>query len=192
MNAFRNMKLSKKLLLSFLLIAAMALVVGWVGLNSTRKVAAASDEMYSNAFVSVRELAATRGSFLDARIRSRSAVTLPTAEDRRQEYEAFRKDFESVDEHLAKYLNTPLSDQEKTTVVQLRANLATYRRIVEPAFPLAVQMRDREAENLLNQGRSVCGELMAELDQLLEINVGSRRPVRSPTSNSRLRLRPRL
>ena len=170
MKLVTHLKLSSKLLFSFLLVAAIAVIVGYVGLTSTRKVATASEEMYSGAFVSVREVAAARGAFLDARIRSRSSVTVPTNEERRQEYDAFRADVQRADEHLGRCLQTSLSENEKAVVSKLQSEVAEYRRQVEPAFPLAISMKDREAEAALNGSKSISAEATADFQQLLDIN----------------------
>ena len=166
---FYNLKLSSKLLLSFLIVAGIGAFIGYVGLSSTAKVAATSDQMYANAFVPVRELANTRGAFLDARIRVRSALSVATPEERLREYEGFKKDFETVDEHLAKFQATELSDSEKAAATKLQGAVAEYRRDTEPTFALAIAMRGKEAERSANgAARAIPADASAMFEQLLD------------------------
>ena len=170
MTWFYNLKLSTKLLLSFLLLAGIAAGVGYVGFTSTSKVAAGSEEMYSNAFVSVRELADARSAFLDSRIRSRSVVTVHTPDERRAEYAAFQADNRAIDEHIAKFLATPLSDTEKLVAPKLQSELAEYRSTVEPAFSFALNMKDKETEKVLNSTRNIAAATVGDLQQLADIS----------------------
>lgn len=170
MKWFYNLKLATKLLLSFLLIAGIAGIIGYQGVSSTNKVAAASEEMYSNAFVSIRELAAAQSAFLDARMRTRSSVSVPTADERRKEYAAFQADSQLIDQHLATYLTTPLSDREKVLAPKLQSELVDYRRRVEPGFSLAIEMKDKEAGRLLNTLKDLTSATATDFEELLAIN----------------------
>ncbi len=170
MKWFYNLKLSSKLLLSFLLIVGISVVIGYQGLSSTSKVAAASEQMYSNAFVSVRELAAARSAFLDGRIRTRGSITVPTVEERRKEHAAFQADNQLLDEHLTKYLATPLSDREKVVIPKLQSELAEYRRRVEPIFASAIEMKDKDAERSMKDVKEVTAGAAADFEALIDVN----------------------
>jgi methyl-accepting chemotaxis protein len=126
--------------------------------------------MYSNAFVSVRELAAARAAFLDARIRTRSSITVPTLDERRKEYDSFKVANQQLDEHLGKYLVTPLSDREKVIVQKLQSELSDYRSRLDPAFAFALQMKDKDAERVLNTVRTLTASAAADFEQLIAIN----------------------
>jgi methyl-accepting chemotaxis protein len=171
MKWFYNLKLSSKLLVSFSVVSLLAALSGYVGLKSTSKVASGSEQMYSDAFIPVRELAATRGAFLDARIRTRAVMSARTAEEHREEYEAYKADFQAVDEHFSKYLATNLSDSENKLAPGLQAGLRDYRDSTEPVFQLALQGNYRGAEAVANgKARTVAADVNSMLAQLLEIN----------------------
>ncbi|ABF40673.1 methyl-accepting chemotaxis sensory transducer [Candidatus Koribacter versatilis Ellin345] len=172
MNWFYNLKLSSKLLLSFLLVAGIAAIIGYVGLSSTNRVNSGSHEMYANAFVPVRELAASRGSFLDARIRSRSVLSVESREERRREYDSFKADLQASNDHLSKYLATDLSPAEKPIATQLQALLAEYLQTTAPALDLAMDGKDHDAEKVLNgRTRAAAAEAVDAYQKLVDINV---------------------
>jgi methyl-accepting chemotaxis protein len=170
MKWFYNLRLASKLLLSFLLIAGVAGIIGYQGLSSTSKVAAASEQMYTNAFTSIRELAAARNAFMDARIRTRSSITVASLDERRKEYEAFKTANQKLDEHLVRYLATPLSDREKVIAPKLQSELNEYRSNLDPAFAFALQNKDKDAQRILNSVRNLTANAASDFEQLIAIN----------------------
>ena len=171
MSWFYNLKLSTKLLLSFLFVAAIAAMIGYEGLTSTIHVASASEEMYSNAFVSVRELGAARALYLDSRIRGRAVVSVHSPEERRREYDAFATDNQQIDEHLSQYAKTTLSEAEKVAYPKLQSLLSQYRHELEPAFALAIDGKDQESEKILNaRARELSLDASNAFQQLIDIN----------------------
>ena len=171
MKWFLDVKLSTKLLSSFMLVAMIAAVIGYVGLSNSDQIAAGSADIYANSLVSVRELGAARAAFLDARIRSRTSLSVSSRVERQQEYEAFKADFGKLDDHLNKYVATRMNDDEKQTMSELKACIQGYRADIEPAFSLAIEGRDKAAEQVLNgDGRQLAGFASDHLQKLIDIN----------------------
>ena len=173
MKWFQDLKLSKKLLLSFLLVAGIAAAIGYEGLTSANRIAAGSNMIYANSLVPIRELAAARGAFLDARIRTRAAFSVPAVEERRKHYAAYKQDYDDIANHLDKYFKTDLSEAEKPLVPKLQESLAEYHRVTEPVFDLSFVHKDVEAERILN-GKAIeyAAAASEQLQQLIDINNG--------------------
>src|ERR1035437_4755554 len=171
MKWFYNLKLSHKLQMGFLLVAGVAAIIEYVGLTSTSKVASGSEEMYANGFVPMRELAASRGTFFEARYQTIAAVSLRSPDDRRKALETFQSDYQTINEHFNNYLHTRLNDSQKSAATKLGTELADYHREAESAFALAIEMKDQEAVRRLNGNMHDIGaELTNDFQRLLDAN----------------------
>lgn len=171
MKWFYNLKISRKLMISFSGMAVIAACIGYVGLTSTTKAAHGAQILYSNQLISLRELAGVRSEFLQARYNTRVMFSI-SKEERPARKAAFLQSYENLERHLQTYLSAPIDDREKEILSRLQSELAEYRRYVEPVFDFAIQGKMKDAETVANGPAAQVGpRIDTDLNELMEINV---------------------
>ncbi len=171
MNWLHNMRISIKLLGGFALVALIAAIIGWVGLSGTRDQAAVADDVYKNQLIPIRALETANNEFLRARIGIRDGF-LTKGSDRQIQERAANEHLRLMEEQLAKYRATDLSEDEKRLIPQMESAVADYKRICDEIFNDLLLGNDAAAMLLLNgQGQQVSDRLTGVFANLTDINT---------------------
>ncbi|WP_017479270.1 methyl-accepting chemotaxis protein [Pseudomonas sp. PAMC 26793] len=168
------MKLSTKLLLSFVLCAVITLAVGTLGINGVSRLATALDSAFSNNLVSVSNTNATlnglvahnRGLYrlLDA---SRGDIS---SQDRDRVRQDIANELKRSQTAYATYRATPLEDDERAAGDTLDQVWAKYVTSSEQIISLIDAGHADQARTLLNSSNN---ELFRQSRELLKIIVDS-------------------
>ncbi|WP_226474969.1 methyl-accepting chemotaxis protein [Pseudomonas sp. MWU16-30323] len=168
------MKLSTKLLLSFVLCAFITLAVGTLGINGVSRLATALDSAFSNNLVSVSNTNATlnglvahnRGLYrlLDA---SRGDIS---SQDRDRVRQDIANELKRSQTAYATYRATPLEDDERAAGDTLDQVWAKYVTSSEQIISLIDAGHADQARTLLNSSNN---ELFRQSRELLKIIVDS-------------------
>lgn len=168
------MKLSTKLLLSFVLCAFITLAVGTLGINGVSRLATALDSAFSNNLVSVSNTNATlnglvahnRGLYrlLDA---SRGDIS---SQDRDRVRQDIANELKRSQTAYATYRATPLEDDERAAGDTLDQVWANYVASSEQIISLIDAGHADQARTLLNSSNN---ELFRQSRELLKIIVDS-------------------
>ena len=171
MNWFRDVKIATKLLGSFVVVAFIAGVIGWMGLSGARSLAAVAEDVYKNQLVSIAELETANNEFLMARLALREAFLVEGGE-RREKERISAEHVRLMEEHIAKYRLTQLSEEEKKLIPQLDLTVPRYKAARESLFADLARNDEKAAMTMMNTDGKVSGdELDAVLDKLSEVNV---------------------
>lgn len=168
---FENLKISTKLLGGFVLVAVIAGLIGWMGLSSSNKMAAVTEDVYSNNLVSIRELLLANREFEDVRLIIRDALLSKDVSERRQKFGSVGKGFAAVQDHLAVYRKTVLSDKEKEILPKLESALQDFQRVAHDLEANALRMQDAAAMDLMHgSAGDAANDARSNLLQLVDIN----------------------
>ena len=109
MKWFQDMKIGTKLLGSFILVAAIAGLIGWVGLRSTNEMKVRSAATYNDRLVPIRDLGYANAALLIARTEIRNML-FEKDRAKRKEYAALVEDeSRKMEAYLAAYSKSNLS-----------------------------------------------------------------------------------
>ncbi len=174
MTWYENLKISTKLIGGFVLVAVIAAVIGWVGLSASTKMAAATEDVFSNHLVSIKELLLANREFQNVRIQIRDALLSKDIDERRQQFGLVDKGFAAVQEHLAAYKKTDLEDKEKEALPKLELALQEFQSLAHKIEADAMRMQDAAAMDLMHgdAGRA-SNDARANLMLLVDINSQS-------------------
>src|SRR6185369_450832 len=148
MNWFKDVKVSTKLMGSFAIVAAIAALIGWMGLAGTRKLAAVADDIYQNQVISIAEVQGANNEFLSVRMGLRD-MALAKANERPNLDRRVREHFRAIDEHLGKYKPTISSEAEKKLVPEMERNLLEYKRVADKVSSLLLSGDENAATALM-------------------------------------------
>ncbi len=137
MTWFRNLKIGAKLLMGFSLVALVAAWIGWIGLTKVQQANATSQTMYKDRLIPIEDLGAAQAALLTMR----GDVWRMFEEDRavRQQLNANLDKQEAIlQQRLAKYGQTELTEKEQELFIKLRAAYDRYRgersKVVDALF----------------------------------------------------------
>jgi methyl-accepting chemotaxis protein len=158
MKWFYNLKLSKKLLGSYILIALIAAVIGVIGYNGLDSIAEKDNYMYEHGLLPVKNLGEVSDAFLMVRVNL--LYTMLNTEKTKQQAYLSEVDGKAkiVDRLISEFGKTELSDKNKTDYTNFSSSWNNYKETAEE-FGKAVL-----ADNILEATR-LRGELGGYYDQ---------------------------
>ncbi len=112
MKWYRNQKLATQLILSFFLVALVAVVVGLRGMGNIRKVAGMMTDMYENQLTSVSLVGKARSNAIMYARLTNNYFVAPDVERRRAVAEAMAANRVSLMDHIAKERATRMAKEE--------------------------------------------------------------------------------
>jgi len=150
MNWFRNLKLGQKLIVAFLCCTVLTIIVGAYGLTRITAVGALTDDMYRNNVISMEYISEAS---LRQSAHARAFVRLPSMKDPKTIQETADRakgHWDKVEENIAAYEKTDLSDKEHSLVKDLRAQMPGYLAANEHVRDLALAGKFEEASAYSN------------------------------------------
>lgn len=170
MNFFNNIKVRTKLIVSFVIVAALIAVVGAIGMTSLKSVGANSENMYSNCLQSVYMMTDMNQNLTQINNETMQLIYLKDSYKRAD----FEKDIQdNIDEnkrYLAAYEKLPMDAAEKQTYPTYKSHLQKYQVSVGNIIKLVDAGNYEEALKEYQQIEAVRGALDSELDKLINEN----------------------
>lgn len=139
MKWFNNLKVSVKIISSFLVISFILAAVGIYSIQSLHTVENNMEQMYGNNLISVRDLSAAQINYEKLKVRLRDMSLAPTKEEKdkyAQEVPALRK--EMLDK-IASYQNTTLTKPEQDQIDMFEKSYPVYEKLFDTAIQLSYQ-----------------------------------------------------
>ncbi|MFC5471728.1 methyl-accepting chemotaxis protein [Cohnella suwonensis] len=168
MKWFYNMKIGKKLIVSFILVALLAGTVGVIGINSLRSVDKKYTDLYNNFGMGQAYLGRVGTNFQRIRVLIRDV----TSSDDRSEQEGYLatiKDLdERIDNRLTEFEATIQTEDAHQDFNALKETLQSYNPIRDKALGLAIEERDEEAQALLEEGTPLALKAYELIDKLFK------------------------
>ncbi|MFO7448263.1 MAG: methyl-accepting chemotaxis protein [Ignavibacteriaceae bacterium] len=131
MKWFNNLKLSKKLISSFILIAVIAALIGLIGYSSLTSIDENNEDLYNNRVIPIKDLGTASEAFLMVRVNLLYAMVV----DERGKKEDYLKDSKNrsavVDQLFDKYSKTNLTDEEKDNLSKFMLSWNNYKKDAE-------------------------------------------------------------
>lgn len=170
MRWFMSLKLAEKLLSAFLLGALLTVIVGVTGLVRINQVSDLLHDMYVTNLVSIQELSLANTALI---VHSRGISRMPTqsAKDRATTQERVKGHWGRMQQHLAKYRATRLSEVEVGLLKEFDGLVVEYLKLAERIHSHAEAGQLEEATGLVNADlRLTAGKLEKIFDKLIEDN----------------------
>ncbi len=172
MKWFYNLKIATKLLSGFVLVAAIAAVVGWFGITQMKTIDEADSRLYEKATVPLAQLQKISVAFQRSRINLREGFSAKTIEERKRFEKTIDELQSTIAEQLKGYEGTLISDEDKKTYEEFKKiNLLYYNDMVE-MLKLVDAGKLTDAEALLDgDGFVHAKEADAQLTNIVELNI---------------------
>ncbi len=177
MKWFYDLKVRVKLLVSFIVVACLAALVGYVGITDLRDVSAADTRLYENMTLPIATLTTMATDFQQIRVSFRDAILARNPAEQ-EKYSAGLKDFEAKIEKANAEFEKAIISQEireafKEFVATHEAFLPFQNQIVE----LALANKHAESVVVLRSDAAIAAAKaqQAAIDRLVQLNVEAAR-----------------
>ncbi|MFH0733496.1 MAG: MCP four helix bundle domain-containing protein [bacterium] len=178
MNWFYNMNISKKLLLSFFLVAVIAGVIGYEGITNIRAIEAADSMLYEKAAVPLGQLQKIGVAFQRSRVNMRDAFMATDRAVMDQKEKRVEEMNTIVEEQLKGYEKTLLSDEDKRLYEEFKAVYKTNSDFIIKIINLCKNNQKTEAENLMKGDAFVAsGKTDELLSKIVELNISGAKEI---------------
>ena len=174
MKWFFNLKISAKLISSFVLVAAVAGLIGYEGISSLKNADVSDTRLYQKMTVPLGDLVDITNSFQQTRIKIRDAIRAndsPTIES----YIKQVNDLNSLrDKALDDYTTTFIDASDKQNYEKLRNLDNQYKQFIADIIPLVRANNDVEALKMIDgKGAEIVKAEQDQIDYIVKSNVDS-------------------
>ncbi|MBF0551470.1 MAG: MCP four helix bundle domain-containing protein, partial [Deltaproteobacteria bacterium] len=178
MNWFYNLKIRTKLLSSFILVALIAGLIGYVGIINIHKIEEELKTMYDHDTKPLGEIADAAVRYQRIRANLREMILIKNVDQLKDIVGRIKEHDKVVDDSLLKYEKTIQSEENRKEYQHLRAAMDKYLPMREKVIALALENKKEEAFNLLmGEAAPVARAVQESTQKLLEmkINVAKKR-----------------
>lgn len=171
MNFFKKLKISEKLILSFMVVALFMGAIGLTGVLSMQKIGNNAISMYNNNLLPIVQIKTTRENLLEI-----EKITLnilnPAQRDKIQEKQAKIDELANEDNKLLEeYKKQISSDEEKQSFASLEKELEIYRSSRNQLIKLVLDNKYEQANSLAGETDKLCQNVLDIASKLVNANV---------------------
>ncbi len=191
MNLLLKQKISTKLIISFLIVALLAGIVGFFGLTGMSSMMERHKKMYLNNFIGLEHLATINSAILTARGDIRSAIDTKLSAKRSKFIKSIRTNSKIADNAASLYAQKELNGEYKILFDEFQQNWGEYKNIREEVIRLILSFSDEQAQDILSStAREYLSRSREALDKLINVSVEEAaiidKEIDSYSSNARL------
>lgn len=151
MKWFINLKIGRKLVLSFILIALICGAMGGYAIYNLKVIEKSDTELYNNMTVPLSEIGEISSDFQEIRVDIRDIILAQTPEEMQAEINSIEQNRDSVDKLAEVFGKTLVTDDEKKIFEESEAARIAFRTAADKVIELAKQNRDAEAMQMMSE-----------------------------------------
>jgi len=172
MTWFYNMKLGRKLMSGFVLVALIAGVIGWMGITKLHQLEQADTKLYEKITIPIGDLADISTSFQRIRINLRDLVEAESAQDKEKAVETIKALRTLTGDKAAAFEKTILTEDGRKLFESFQKSREVYGQVIERVIPLAMADKDAEALAIMNgDGKKAAFAENEAIDKLQEAKL---------------------
>lgn len=171
MDWIKKVKISQKLIISYLFIAAIVFVVGFIGITQMKKINVNANQMYSDDMRSIELLNDLKGGLAENRAQTILLVNPANKEKEKQIEDKIAEIKKQNNEYQTQYGSMNLTDQEKNLSKTLKDNQTNYRQLRDEVMQYVKQGNYDKAEQTYESAIKYNENMMNTIDQLIKYNT---------------------
>lgn len=178
MNWFYNLKIGTKLILSFILVALIAGIVGYEGMSSLSNVDESDKILFENNTVPLSAMIDLTSAFQRMRANGLELVLAKTQDEHDRSIKLIKDRRKEIDENVAAIQKTIIADEVQQKMDQFKKADNAFDELFNKYITLCLAGNDIEAENLwktgLEKARTDEQNALSELDNTLTTRAKNR------------------
>ncbi|RJG01196.1 methyl-accepting chemotaxis protein [Noviherbaspirillum sedimenti] len=164
---FSNVKIGVRLIVGFVLVAAISIVVGAIGISNASKLSDMSDEMYLNELLGLSYIKEANINLIYIG-RARSNFLLATSQEERERHLAsLTKSSTAVKEYLDKAKPLFVTDRAKEIFASFEKTQEEYQKEMQQALTLAAAEKLQQRSEALTQSLQAVRSKENALDDMI-------------------------
>ena len=172
MQWFNNLKIGTKLVSSFAVVALIAGVIGFIGINKIHQIDVADTILYEKITVPLSDLGDISTSFQRIRINVRDLVEANDKQEKLQILDVIKKLRSEISDKQTLFEKTILTDEGRKLFEDFKKNRELYGVFIDRITLLAEADKDAEATALLKgEGKKISLQYQETIDKLQEAKL---------------------
>ena len=168
---FKNQKISKKLIIGFLIVAFLTAIVGAVGIVGILQVNEEDTELYQENTLALQYIGDAAKSFQRLRYQTVTLATQETVNGKETYATRISEASAVVDETSANYQKTIADAEEKKLFDQIIGNWTKYKAFTEELVKLSKNASQKEMMALITSNQTLGDNIRTTYDELAEFNA---------------------
>ncbi|NLZ48912.1 MAG: methyl-accepting chemotaxis protein, partial [Clostridiales bacterium] len=182
MKWFYNMKISAKLILSFVIVAIISGVVGVIGIININKMNHYDDILYTNMTVPLSEASQLSSLFQEARVNARDLILRDNLDEIEEKYKTIEKILDEMNDYAESFQKTIVQAEVETAFQNYLKAYDNYKEDIKQVYALSLENKDDEAYTyLLENNLLTANELRDAIENIVELKVNG---AKNPTSTN--------
>ncbi len=167
MKWYLDMKIGKKLILGFILVAIIGGIMGLYAMYNLKSLDDSDTELYANITVPLAEIGQISTEFQRIRVSDRDMIIASTPEDIQKSIDIINEKFDAIDAIAESFSSKVLSDEMKAYCEEFATVRQEMRVELQKAMVLAQQNQDYEAFQMISSTGSA-GMVSSHEQELIE------------------------
>ncbi|EHJ01707.1 methyl-accepting chemotaxis sensory transducer [Clostridium sp. DL-VIII] len=171
MNWFKNLKISKKLIPAFIIVALLIVLVGAIGIRNMQILKNNAQDMYNQNLLSIQKINKVKQDTLEIRYDLLKISNQANKENQNPGLEKEIQDYAAdTDTILNDYEKNLLTEDQKTTFSDIKSNLSDFRTIYSDVIKLADAQDFEKSKTRFTEIATSRANLFKGLDTLIQAN----------------------
>ena len=149
MKWFKNFNITKKLISGFVIVAAIAVIIGYLGINSLQTVKESDKQLYENMTEPIAWMSQISTYYQRIRVNTREILLADTQNDIEKYAGRMDQYVDSINAYGKKFESRMLSDELKNSWAVFKQTRVNYQKDLKELVSLARENRDDEGFLLL-------------------------------------------
>ncbi|HHW66292.1 methyl-accepting chemotaxis protein [Defluviitalea raffinosedens] len=172
MKWFHNMKISAKLITTFVIVAFIAGIVGFIGIINIKQMDRNDNTLYENMTVPLSEVGQMSIVFQKIRVNIRNMVLEDDLDEINSTYKTVETYLSELHTLAASFEKTILADRTRNEFNNYLSNMSEFESQLETLVALCKSNKDEEALLYMKQGMTaVADAIQSNLDNLVQIKI---------------------
>jgi len=171
MKWFNNLKISKKLIFSFIIVSVFIGIVGIIGSTNMDKINYNSEMVYEDDLKTLIDLEELKGDTLNTRLLIINLVESGQASKVNEIKVSVENIRNKNNKRMADYESKDLSNSEKQIIDEMQNNLQEFRIVVDKIITLMSQQKYGEAVKASNDVATIRAKITDAASKLIEIRI---------------------
>lgn len=172
MRKFKNLKIAKKLVISFIIVAILAGVVGVVGIINIQKINKLDTDLYERHTATLDDVAYIIMDYQKERSIVRDLLIMKDDTQKQQQQDSLTDLDKEMEAHLAIFEASIKDAEVKKTYESLKSDLSDFKSYRDKEISLIASGKtDQAAANLYTTGTALSKKIESDSEQLLKLKV---------------------
>jgi methyl-accepting chemotaxis protein len=173
MQWFNNLKIGTRLISGFVLVALIAGLIGFIGIQKIHQIDAADTRLYEKITVPTAQLLAISTDFQRIRVNVLYVLRATGKADKEKFAQSINTLREEINKNAGLFEKTLLTEEGKKLFADFNKERGNYYPIMEKVLQLSISGNDKEGQAIIDSGQlaKIGGDFNETIDKLVDAKI---------------------